>query len=158
MAVTPRAGFGQPVYRPKVLYVVESSNPRAGRGEIIARPVAIWDYLREKKIAADEIAVYTQTKVLPDEAERVSALSDLEARHRHIICNRALQEGWDDPEAYVEYFDDESSSYTRIAQIIGRALRQPGAQHFADDDLNTAYLYVRVANKTFQGDCRRAQA
>ncbi len=87
---------------PKVLYVVEASNPR--RGEIIARPVAIWDYLREKKIAADEIAVYTQTKVLPDDAERVSSLSDLEAHHRHIICNRALQEGWDDPEAYVEYF------------------------------------------------------
>ena len=134
--------------KPKVLYVVETSNPR--RGEIISRPVAIWEYLREKKVPAEDIAVYTQTKVLPDDAERVSSLSDLEAHHLHIICNRALQEGWDDPEAYVEYFDDESNSYTRIAQIIGRALRQPGAQHFADEALNTAYLYVRVANKAFE--------
>lgn len=134
--------------RPKVLYVVESSNPR--KDEIIARPVAIWEYLRDKKIPADEIAVYTQTKLLPDDAERVTSLSDLQAHHEHIICNRALQEGWDDPEAYVEYFDDESNSYTRIAQIIGRALRQPGAQHFNDDALNTAYLYVRVANKAFE--------
>jgi type III restriction enzyme len=132
---------------PKALYVVEKSNPR--RGEVVSRPVAIWEYLREKKIPADEIAVYTQTKVLPEDAEAVAALSDLSARHRHIICNRALQEGWDDPEAYVEYFDDESNSYVRIAQIIGRALRQPGARHFADQALNTAYLYVRVPGKTF---------
>lgn len=132
---------------PKTLYVVEKSNP--ARGEVISRPVAIWEFLREKKIASDQTAVYTQTKILPDEAERVSALSDLKAHHRHIICNRALQEGWDDPEAYVEYFDDESNSYTRIAQIIGRALRQPGLQHFADSALNTAYLYVRVPSRAF---------
>jgi type III restriction enzyme len=133
---------------PKVVYIVEASNPR--KGELISRPVSIWEYLRTKKIPADEIAIYTQTKVVPDEAERVSSLSDLKAHHRHIICNRALQEGWDDPEAYVEYFDDESNSYTRIAQIIGRALRQPGAHHFSDEALNTAYLFVRVPNKTFE--------
>lgn len=132
---------------PKTLYVVEKSNPV--RGEVISRPVAIWEYLREKKIAADEIAVYTQTKLLPEDAERVTALSDLKPHHHHIICNRTLQEGWDDPEAYVEYFDDESNSYTRIAQIIGRALRQPGLQHFGDGALNTAYLYVRVPSKAF---------
>lgn len=132
---------------PKAVYIVESSNPR--KGEVVSRPYAIWEYLREKKVPAEQIAVYTLTRVLPDDAERISSLTDLEARHRHIICNRALQEGWDDPEAYVEYFDDESNSYTRIKQIIGRALRQPGAQHFEDDALNTAYLYVRVPNKTF---------
>ena len=132
---------------PKALYVVEKSNPT--KGQIISRPVAVWEFLREQKVPADQIAVYTQTKVLPEDAERVSALSDLKPHHRHIICNRALQEGWDDPEAYVEYFDDESNSYTRIAQIIGRALRQPGLQHFHDPALNTAYLFVRVPNKAF---------
>ena len=132
---------------PKALYVVEKSNPT--KNEIVSRPVAIWEFLRSQKLAADEIAVYTQTKRLPDEAERVSSLSDLKPHHRHIICNRALQEGWDDPEAYVEYFDDHSNSYTRIAQIIGRALRQPELRHFADPALNTAYLYVRVPTKAF---------
>jgi type III restriction enzyme len=133
---------------PKALYVVEKSNPT--KGELISRPVAIWEHLREKKVPTEEIAVYTNTKVVPDEAERVTALSDLEPRHRHIVCNRALQEGWDDPEAYVEYFDDESNSYVRIAQIIGRALRQPGARHFSDEALNTTYLYVRVPGKVFE--------
>lgn len=132
---------------PKTLYVVEKSNPT--KGQIVSRPVSIWEFLREKKVPADEIAVYTQTKILPEDAEGVTALSDLKPHHRHIICNRALQEGWDDPEAYVEYFDDESNSYRRIAQIIGRALRQPGLTHYEDSALNTAYLYVRVPNKAF---------
>jgi type III restriction enzyme len=132
---------------PKALYVVEKSNPI--KGEVISRPVSIWEFLLAKKIGPDQIAIYTQTKVLPEDADRVSALSDLKPHHRHIICNRALQEGWDDPEAYIEYFDDESNSYRRIAQIIGRALRQPGLRHYSDGALNTAYLYVRVPNKAF---------
>lgn len=134
---------------PKALYIVERSNPR--KDEIISRPVAIWEHLRARGVPAEEIAIYTQTKVVPDEAVRVSSLSELQPHHTHIICNRALQEGWDDPEAYIEYFDDESNSYVRIAQVIGRALRQPGAHHHVDDRLNTSTLLVRVPNQTFEG-------
>jgi len=134
---------------PKALYIVERSNPR--KDEIISRPVAIWEHLRARGVDAENIAVYTQTKVVPDEAVRVSSLAELQPHHTHIICNRALQEGWDDPEAYIEYFDDESNSYVRIAQVIGRALRQPAARHYADDRLNTSTLFVRVPNRTFDG-------
>lgn len=135
---------------PKALYVVERSNPSAARGEVVSRPEVIWQFLRDHGVPAEEIAVYTQTKVLPDDAVRVSSLAQLLPHHRHIICNRALQEGWDDPEAYIEYFDDESNSFVRISQVIGRALRQPGVGHFEDDDLNTATLFVRVANTQFE--------
>src|SRR5438270_681366 len=145
--LTKRAKRTGATVNPKALYIVEKSNP--GKGEVISRPVAIWEYLRAKDVPADQIAVYTQTKLLPADAERITALTELKPHHRHIICNRALQEGWDDPEAYVEYFDDTSNSYRRIAQVIGRALRQPGLQQRSDSALNTAYLYVRVPNKTF---------
>jgi type III restriction enzyme len=134
---------------PKALYVVERSNP--AKGEAISRPVAIWEHLRERGVPADEIAIYTQTKLIPEDATRVTSLAELQPHHTHIICNRSLQEGWDDPEAYIEYFDDESNSYVRIAQVIGRALRQPGAKHYEDDRLNTSTLYIRVPNKTFDG-------
>ncbi len=30
---------------------------------------------------------------------------------------------------------------------IGRVLRQPGAQHYADPDLNTANFYIRIDSK-----------
>lgn len=147
--LTERADLvGAPI-TPKALYVVEKSNP--SKGEIISRPVAIWEYLCDAGVDPSEIAIYTQTKTVPDEAEKITSLDQLEARHAHIICNRALQEGWDDPEAYIEYFDDESNSFVRIRQIIGRALRQPDATHFEDDALNTATLFVRVPNQRFDG-------
>lgn len=134
---------------PKALYIVERSNPT--KDELISRPVAIWEHLRARGVPAEEIAIYTQTKVVPEDAVRISSLAELQPHHVHIICNRALQEGWDDPEAYIEYFDDESNSYIRIAQVIGRALRQPGAHHYQDDRLNTSTLFVRVPNRTFDG-------
>jgi len=128
---------------PRAIYVVEKSNPSRGSIED-SPPVAIWRYLRAQGIPADEIAVYTDTKELPEGAERVSSLSGLHARYRHIIFNQTLQEGWDDPEAYVCYFDGVTKSYTRIKQIVGRVLRQPGARHYADERLNTATVIINT--------------
>jgi type III restriction enzyme len=134
--------------KPKAIYVVEQSNPRRGSREM-ARPVSIWHYLRSKRIPTDEIALYTQTKEVPEGAEKIHSLSALEPRHRHIVFNQALQEGWDDPEAFLCYFDEPTNSYVRIQQIVGRVLRQPGAQHADDDALNTATLFVRVRSEKY---------
>lgn len=135
---------------PKALYVTEQSNPPA-RSLDTPRPVAIWEYIHNRGTPSDEIALYTQTKpqYVPEEAEKIAGLSQLEKRHRHIIFNKALQEGWDDPEAYLCYFDDETRSFTRIQQLLGRVLRQPGAKHSSRSELNTATLFLRVPSKRY---------
>jgi len=102
---------------PRAIYVVEKSNLPKGVPDD-PPPVVIWRHLRARGIPTDEIAVYTDTKELPEGAERVSSLSGLHARYRHIIFNQSLQEGWDDPEAYVCYFDGVTKSFTRIRQIV----------------------------------------
>lgn len=134
--------------QPKAIYVVEKSNPTKGSPDE-ARPVVIWRYLRAKGVPADEIAVYTDTRDLPEDAERISSLTKLQPRHRHIIFNQALQEGWDDPEAYVAYFDGTTKSFTRIRQIVGRILRQPRAQHYESERLNTATVFINTPSDTF---------
>ena len=134
--------------QPKAIYVVEKSNPAKGSTEE-SRPVTIWRYLRSKGVEADEIAVYTDTKMLPEGAEHISSLTKLEPRHRHIIFNQALQEGWDDAEAYVAYFDGTTKSFTRIRQIVGRILRQPRAQHYESERLNTATVFINTPSDTF---------
>jgi type III restriction enzyme len=134
---------------PRAIYVVEKSNPPRGSKEM-PRPVSIWHYLRSKRISADEIAIYTQTKEVPEEADKIASLSALEPRHHHVIFNQSLQEGWDDPEAYLCYFDEQTKSYVRIQQIVGRVLRQPNAQHSRNDLLNTATLFVRVPNDKYE--------
>lgn len=134
---------------PRAIYVVERSNPPRGSPDE-ARPVAIWNHLRRRGVPADEIAIFTDTKVLPHDAERVSSLSQLEPRYRHIIFNQSLQEGWDDPEAYVCYFDGVTRSFVRIRQIVGRVLRQPGARRFAAEELNTATLILQTPAAAYE--------
>ena len=133
---------------PRAIYVVEKSNtPRNSPEE--ARPIVIWRYLREHGIPADQIAVFTDTRNLPKEAEKISSLSKLLPRHRHIIFNQSLQEGWDDPEAYVCYFNGVTRSFTRIKQIVGRVLRQPGARRYVSEALNTATLLLNTPTKDY---------
>ncbi|MBO0600025.1 hypothetical protein I2485_15355, partial [Nesterenkonia sp. E16_7] len=64
--------------------------------------------------------------------------------YRHIIFNKTLQEGWDDPSVYFAYVDKTMESTVDITQVVGRVLRQPGATHYGADRLNTAHFYVRV--------------
>jgi type III restriction enzyme len=134
---------------PRAIYVVEKSNPPRGSNEE-ARPVVIWRHLRERGVPAEEIAIFTDTKELPEEAERVASLSQLEPRYRHIIFNQTLQEGWDDPEAYVCYFDGVTRSFVRIRQIVGRVLRQPRARRFAAEALNTATLILETPTAAYE--------
>ncbi len=138
---------GSPIV-PKAIYVVESSNTTKGQEP---RPVGIWRTLvTQGKVPSDEIAVCTNTKELPKEAVRVSTIDQLSDSLPHIIFNKKLQEGWDDPSVYLCYFDGETGSATRIQQVLGRAVRQPGVKHFSDKDLNTAYFYVNCPNELLE--------
>lgn len=134
---------------PRAIYVVERSNEPRGSLET-ARPIAIRQHLLSKGIPNENIAVYTDTKDVPKDAEKISSLSELLPRHTHIIFNQALQEGWDDPEAYVCYFDGVTNSFVRIRQIVGRVLRQPGAERYNAEELNTATLILNTPTEAFE--------
>jgi type III restriction enzyme len=134
--------------RPKAIYVVEKSNPPKGSLEE-ARPVIIWRFLRSRGVPASEIAVFTRTRDVPEDAEVMTSLTQLSPRHRHIIFNQALQEGWDDPEAYVAYFDGKTESFVRIRQIVGRILRQPRARRLNAERLNTATVFLNSPTESF---------
>ncbi len=132
---------------PKAIYVVEASNSKDDTGD--ARPIAIWKTLvNQNGIDPSVIAVCTNTKNLPKDAFAVKSLDQLSENFTHIIFNKKFQEGWDDPAVYVCYFDGETTSGTRIQQVIGRALRQPGATHLSDEDLNTAFFYINCPTET----------
>ncbi|MFO1464323.1 MAG: DEAD/DEAH box helicase family protein [bacterium] len=134
---------------PRAIYVVQQSNvPRGSIEE--ARPVIIWRYLRSKKVPNEEIAIYTDTKFLPPDAQKISSLSQLRPHHKHIIFNQTLQEGWDDPEAYVCYFDGVTKSFIRIRQIVGRILRQPEARHHVGERLNTATIILKTPAASYE--------
>ena len=133
---------------PKAIFVVEKSNVQ---GEEEARPVTIWKTLVGTcDVKPERIAVCTNTKELPQHAIRVDTIDDLSEDFTHIIFNKKLQEGWDDPSVYVCYLDGETGSATRIQQVIGRALRQPGAHHWSDEELNTAHFFFNAPSELLE--------
>jgi type III restriction enzyme len=118
-------------------------------------PILIWRHLTEHcGVDPAEIAVYCSLKTdknypLPaDFTLFKSGDKDYDAfisgGFRHVIFNLSLQEGWDDPLVYFAYIDKSMESNIQVEQIIGRLLRQPGAEHYPAERLNTAHLYVRV--------------
>ena len=85
---------------------MESSNTLKGQEP---RPVAIWRTLvKQAKVPTQDIAICTSTKELPKDAARVSSIDQLSDTYPHIIFNKKLQEGWDDPSVYLCYFDGET--------------------------------------------------
>ena len=68
----------------------------------------------------------------------------ISGNYPHIIFNLGLQEGWDDPECGFAYIYKDMGSPNQVTQIIGRVLRQPGAQHYSEPSLNTAHFYIRT--------------
>ena len=158
-----QAGFA-----PKAIYVCRTNvsqddgsadNPSRPFRERTAPPILIWRYLVEQKdVDPADIAVYCDLKFdrknhpPPDDfilfsggEEDFAVFSD--GDYHHIIFNLSLQEGWDDPACGFAYIDKSMGSAVQVEQVIGRVLRQPGARHYPDPDLNTANFYIRMDNK-----------
>jgi type III restriction enzyme len=158
--------LGQP-FLPKAIYV-STTNAVDGVGikeEISrpfrdrqARPILIWRYLVETMdIDPADVAVYADLrfdkKLPPPASFRLFSGGDSDydrfaaGGFRHIIFNLSLQEGWDDPACCFAYIDKEMGSPDQVTQVVGRVLRQPGAQHYQDAILNTAHFYIRTDEK-----------
>ena len=154
-------------FRPKAIYVSNTnvadgatSKEDAGRpfAERMARPILIWRHLVEHGgVDPREIAVYCDLKFEPKSPKPPffnlfsGGDSDYDqfmaGKFRHIIFNLSLQEGWDDPACSFGYIDKDMGSPDQVTQIIGRVLRQPGAQHYSAGILNTAHFYIRTDEK-----------
>ncbi|MFK0250055.1 hypothetical protein ACIQUM_35600 [Amycolatopsis azurea] len=152
-------------FRPKGIYVCNTNvvadtpnlmdNPKQPFDQRQAPPILIWKYLVEQMgIDPATVAVYSDLKT--DKGFPLPAAFNLfkggdkdydaftEGNYQHIIFNLSLQEGWDDPSVYFAYIDKSMESPVQITQVIGRVLRQPGAQHYPAERLNAAHFFVRV--------------
>ncbi|MFD2442532.1 DEAD/DEAH box helicase family protein [Bacillus sp. CGMCC 1.16607] len=157
-------------FRPKAIYVTNTNVISGAEKDDIkqpfddrkARPIVIWKYLVEHKgINPSNIAVYCNLKFdkkfpSPENFHLFSGGDSdyddfISGDYTHIIFNQTLQEGWDDPSVYFAYIDKDMGSQIQVTQIIGRVLRQPGATHYASEELNTAHFFIRTDEKnTFE--------
>lgn len=119
-----------------------------------APPILIWRYLVEEKgVLPKDIAIYANLSFdSNNKPEEVNLFSKAEndfddftaGNYQHIIFNLSLQEGWDDPACYLAYIDKSMGSSIQVEQLIGRVLRQYGAEHYDNPLLNSAHFFLRV--------------
>jgi type III restriction enzyme len=155
-------------FKPKAIYVSNTNvvssatdvdSPHVPFDKRRARPILIWRHLVENcGVDPVNIAVYLNLnfspKFPPPPGFKLFAGGDsdydnfIAGDYQHIIFNLTLQEGWDDPRCYFAYIDKEMGSKAQVTQVVGRVLRQPGAQHYPDPGLNTAHFYIRTDEKS----------
>lgn len=123
----------------------------------MARPILIWRHLVKHGIPPQDIAVYCDlkfdAKFPPPSNFNLFAGGDSDYERftagafKHIIFNLGLQEGWDDPSCCFAYIDKDMGSPDQVTQVVGRVLRQPGAEHYQASVLNTAHFFIRTDEK-----------
>lgn len=127
------------------------------------RPIAVVrvertgnDQRDNEHIHAEDVREYlTQNLNVPSDAVRVkSATNDELGREdllsefsevRWIITKSALMEGWDCPFAYLLVMLDNTQAQRAITQLVGRVMRQPGAQLTGRELLDQCYVYCNNA-------------
>ncbi|KLN57520.1 DEAD/DEAH box helicase family protein [Variovorax paradoxus] len=152
-------------FKPKSIYVCKTNIPDVADKddhtkpwhERQAPPARIWRHLVSRGVSPSVIAIYANLNFIegnkPDEVNVFSKKdSDFEeftaGGYQHIIFNQALAEGWDDPACYAAYIDKSMGSPVQVEQVIGRTLRQYGAEHYDTQALNSAHFFVRVDDQS----------
>ena len=93
--------------------------------------------LLNMNISEEEIAIKTANI-----NELKEDLLSKNCKIRYIITVNALKEGWDCPFAYILASLANRSSNTEVEQILGRILRQPYVKKYANQLLNTSYVFT----------------
>ena len=141
---------------------IEARSLEQSTGRYI-RPIAVVrvertgnDQRDNEHIHAEDVREYlTQNLNVPSDAVRVkSATNDELGREnllsefsevRWIITKSALMEGWDCPFAYLLVMLDNTQAQRAITQLVGRVMRQPGAQLTGRELLDQCYVYCNNA-------------
>jgi type III restriction enzyme len=118
-----------------------------------AEPRSIAVHLSGAKKAAELQAVTKPTfsKLIATYDDKVGPEELKKRGFRHLIWNLSLEEGWDEPWAYVGYFHGEQNSETKVTQRIGRLIRNPFKDHEGlpelpgEPALETVYCYLNAS-------------
>lgn len=131
--------------RPIMLVQVERTGEDQRDGNHI-HALDVKDWLAQAGLDPDaEIAIKTADVNDLNNPENQDLLAPTN-RVRVIITKQALQEGWDNPFAYVLCSLAASSSLNSMTQLVGRILRQPHAEKTNVEALDECYVYAHHAS------------
>ena len=114
------------------------AQPKKQGQEVICEEVVKNCLINDCQIPEEQIAIRTGVN---NEIDGID-LSDSCCPIRFVITVRALQEGWDCPNAYVLCSFAKMASGTAVEQMLGRVMRLPRVTRKNHEELNMAYAFV----------------
>lgn len=138
---------GGPYLRPLVLVQAQA---RSATRDTLHWERVLAELTGNQGLPPDHVAVATgERNDLPEVAKKYPAgLADEQCPVRFIVTQQALAEGWDCPSAYILVSLAGTQSETAVEQLLGRILRQPGAEARDSAALNQSYAYVMSTDFT----------
>ena len=79
---------------------------------------------------------------LSDDKVNLEMLNDNKSKVEFLIFKQAIATGWDCPRAQILVKFRDKGSETLEIQTVGRILRMPEGEHYDNDELNKAYMYI----------------
>jgi len=133
----------------KKLFKVESSNinplvliqiptAEAGKDKI----EAVKEFMARKGITEQnrKLAIW----LAEQKSKTLDWIAEPDNEIEFLIFKQAIDTGWDCPRAHILVKFRESHSETFEIQTVGRILRMPELRHYANEALNTGYIYTNV--------------
>jgi len=100
---------------------------------------SIEEFLAKNNITTDngKLAIW-----LSEDKINLEMLNNNESKVEFLIFKQAIATGWDCPRAQILVKFRDKGSETLEIQTVGRILRMPEGEHYKDDNLNKAYMYI----------------
>lgn len=113
------------------------------------------DLIEEKLLDEDIGYEYGNLAVwLPNEKKNLEHIEDLNNPVKVLIFKQAIALGWDCPRAQVLLMLRDIKSDSFKIQTIGRVLRMPEAEHYSNNEINTAYVYTDLESIKIDADAK----
>jgi len=130
--------FGRAGVNINPLVLVQIPTARAGEDKI----AAVRSFLAKKNVTEKngKLAVWLSEQ----KSEKLDWISEPDNEIEFLIFKQAIDTGWDCPRAHILVKFRESKSETFEIQTVGRILRMPEQKHYAEEILNTGYIYTNV--------------
>jgi len=120
------------------LVLIQIPTAEAGKDKI----EAVKEFLSRRHIAEanGKLAIW----LAEQKSDTLDWIAEPDNEIEFLIFKQAVDTGWDCPRAHILVKFRESHSETFEIQTVGRILRMPELKHYADEALNTGYIYTNV--------------
>jgi type III restriction enzyme len=129
------------------LMLIQLPDRRQGVEDVQDEVVQILKEKHSVTTANGKLAIY-----LSEDKANLENITKNDSEVEVMIFKQAIALGWDCPRASILVLFRDWRSITFSIQTVGRILRMPELKHYANDELNSGFVYTNLSDISIQED------